>query len=223
MTQGWSDSRPSPRHVIYASRAYESYKGRGEGAPPQIRTQRFAERAPSPTRQTKSPNGCPSMYPERDRRPSSGDSKLYPIEILCIFDLASFCQNAPTPRSRAAPPPSRNASRPTMNRHDAVMQPPRAPNHAARSPDNNRPDAGSRESGARTAPWPGAAALQPERDIPHPPIFAPATPSRAQKNPATVPPGPLRHDPISPIGQMAAPRKNIHRAGHRPTRNETGR
>src|SRR5262249_47940679 len=29
MTQGWSDSRPSPRHATYASRGHESYKGWG--------------------------------------------------------------------------------------------------------------------------------------------------------------------------------------------------
>src|SRR5262249_28668274 len=31
MTQGWSDSRPLPRHAAYASRGHESYKGWGEG------------------------------------------------------------------------------------------------------------------------------------------------------------------------------------------------
>src|SRR5437870_1075206 len=69
MTQGRSNSRPSPRHPNYASRGYESYKGGersepGEGASPRFLALRLAEMPPHP--EFLAALGIPTSQPKSD-------------------------------------------------------------------------------------------------------------------------------------------------------------
>src|SRR5262245_49076215 len=88
MTQGWSDSRPSPRLAAYASRGNESYKGWGEGhgtaLPPAAHAQTRGE--------TPSPRPSP---PLGEREKKEYNARMNDVSILDTVARATRLREGP--------------------------------------------------------------------------------------------------------------------------------